>query len=138
MVLLAWAGGELYGEAGASAGVLAGIVIGGSLGFYFIRRNKKRMEARTYDLRGSTVEQILKADQKNFEMPFSEISSINVDQVRMASKGTGVVRLMIDGAHSLTLDVADGRAVEEIKLMVSLFFTRKKEGQPQGGAFSPL
>jgi hypothetical protein len=118
VVILGRIGGSLYGLEGAGIGGAVGAAIGIGVSLILARKNKKNIEQKLSNLENRSVEEILQADKKNFEIPFSEITSFKVDKSKVGLFGARNGVLIIEGSRKLRLDIFDKQKFEDIERLV--------------------
>ncbi len=119
MIVLAQVGGSLYGLFGAMIGGGLGTAIGSLTGMMLAKKIKNR-EHTLNDLVNKSVEEAIKADKANFEIPYSEITKIKVSKSKSSIYVYRKGVLNIEGKKNLQFDIIDKQKNEDIESLISL------------------
>lgn len=111
--------GKFYGAIGYLVGGMLGGLIGFGIGAIFAKMNKAKLNDRLNNLRDKSIEEIIKADKKKFEISYNDITNIKVNDSMVGLYGLRLGALIIEGVKKLKFDIIDTQRPEEIKRLVS-------------------
>jgi hypothetical protein len=98
---------QLYGIMGATLGGMAGGLVGRLAGYYIEKLIKKKTDKKTKTIEYLSLDEVLKSNKGNFQIPYSDIRKVKVTESLPGMNGARSGTMTIETNLRYKFDIVD-------------------------------